>query len=54
MAKKLSTFWKVIIAGLIVIYIISPIDIAPEAVLGPLGFIDDILLIIFGVKFLRK
>ena len=31
------------------IYAISPVDIAPEAVLGPFGLIDDIGAVVMGV-----
>ena len=41
--------------GLIVaiLYIISPFDIFPELFLGPVGYIDDVMLLIFllGQKF---
>ncbi|QJW95408.1 DUF1232 domain-containing protein [Frigoriglobus tundricola] len=30
-------------------YVVSPVDILPEAVLGPIGLIDDIGVIIAGV-----
>ena len=33
--------------GLVIAYFISPIDFMPEAVLGPLGFLDDIALAAF-------
>lgn len=36
----------------IILYIISPIDLMPEAILGPIGYLDDILLILFGGSFL--
>lgn len=32
-----------------IIYILSPIDIIPEAVFGVLGLIDDIILGIFAL-----
>lgn len=30
-----------------VIYILSPFDLLPEAILGPIGFIDDAVVIGF-------
>jgi uncharacterized membrane protein YkvA (DUF1232 family) len=36
-----------IILGLAITYFISPIDILPEAILGPVGFVDDIALAAF-------
>lgn len=42
----------------LVLYILSPLDIIPEAVFGPLGFLDDILVIfsviIFWSSLLRR
>ncbi len=32
------------------VYVISPIDILPEAILGPIGAIDDIGVIILAVE----
>jgi len=34
------------------IYIVSPIDVLPEALLGPLGFLDDLIMI--AVPFLIR
>ena len=43
-------FWPLAtILGLI--YIISPLDIIPEAIAGPLGYIEDILLAIGWIVF---
>jgi len=39
MVKKIVR-WGIVFVCLI--YIISPIDLLPESVLGPFGFIDDI------------
>lgn len=44
---KFSKFAKVTLA---LIYIISPIDLIPEAVLGPVGFIDDGAAVIYLVR----
>lgn len=61
-AKEVATtFWKtaflrekaVIILG--VLYVLSPLDLIPEVILGPLGLLDDggaifvVLLIILGI-----
>ncbi len=43
---------KAVLAGL-AIYIISPIDLLPEAFLGPLGTFDDILAVIAGVAIIK-
>lgn len=31
-------------------YIVSPIDVLPEAVLGPFGLPDDVVAILIGLK----
>ena len=43
---------KVFIA-LIAIYVISPLDLLPEGILGPAGYIDDILMVA-GAIWLQK
>jgi len=35
-------WWKILIAVLCGVLILSPLDIVPEAILGPLGGVDDI------------
>lgn len=35
----------VALLGLSVIYTISPIDVVPEVLLGPLGYLEDILVV---------
>ncbi|GGE90315.1 Uncharacterized membrane protein YkvA, DUF1232 family [Chishuiella changwenlii] len=37
-----------------VFYIISPIDIIPEAFFGPFGLIDDFGILMFGMKYFNK
>ena len=36
------------------LYIISPIDIIPEALFGPFGLIDDLGILMFGMKYFDK
>lgn len=38
-----------IFALLMPVYLISPVDLAPEVVLGPIGLIDDIVVLVAGV-----
>lgn len=38
------------IAGIVVAYFLSPIDLMPEALLGPIGFIDDIVLAAYALS----
>ena len=37
-----------------VIYVLSPIDLAPELLLGPLGLIDDAGIVIAALAFARR
>jgi uncharacterized membrane protein YkvA (DUF1232 family) len=37
----------------VLLYCVSPIDLVPEIILGPLGFLDDFLIIFLPV-FLRE
>jgi uncharacterized membrane protein YkvA (DUF1232 family) len=34
-----------IVAGMAVAYVVSPIDLMPEILLGPLGLLDDLLIV---------
>jgi len=38
---RISTEFKMKI-GLVIVYFISPIDLFPEAIFGPIGYLDDI------------
>ena len=35
-----------------IIYLISPVDLMPEVVLGPIGLLDDIAVLIFIIELL--
>lgn len=43
---------KLIVLAGVILYVLSPIDLLPEAVLGPIGLIDDLFVILFGASFL--
>lgn len=47
--KKLKIF-------ILILYVLSPVDVLPEAYLGPLGLIDDggALLALLGTLFSEK
>ena len=45
---------KLIKIAIILIYSFSPIDILPEAVLGPLGLVDDAAAIALLIRILLK
>ncbi|WP_313374598.1 YkvA family protein [Chishuiella sp.] len=42
------------IAFFVLAYLISPLDIIPEAIFGPFGLIDDFGIFMIGMKFLNK
>ena len=42
-----------VFAAFCVIYFVSPVDILPEAFLGPFGLVDDIGAVIAGVASAR-
>lgn len=44
--KFIKNNWILII---VIIYVLSPFDFAPEAILGPIGLLDDSALLIFEV-----
>jgi uncharacterized membrane protein YkvA (DUF1232 family) len=43
---------KIIILVLAIIYFVSPIDVIPEAIFGPIGYVDDFGLLLFVLKLL--
>ena len=45
---------KLIKIAISLIYLFSPIDILPEAVLGPLGLVDDAAAIALLIRILLK
>ena len=40
--------------GIVIVYYISPFDIIPEALLGPIGFADDLVLAVWTINSLLK
>ncbi len=51
--SRISTKHKAMLGGAVV-YFISPIDLLPEAILGPLGYVDDIGLAAYVLKTIIK
>lgn len=39
---------------IVIVYVVSPIDVLPEALLGPLGYFDDALVTIAAVALLKR
>ena len=37
---------KLLVIFFAIIYILSPVDVLPEALLGPIGFIDDLMALL--------
>lgn len=48
---KKTKLLKIII---ILIYLLSPVDLLPEFVLGPLGLVDDVAAVILLIKLLTN
>lgn len=48
--RRVNIFHK-LIPPLALLYILSPVDIAPEILLGPFGLVDDIGVAIFALEF---
>ena len=46
--------WEWLQLAVILVYLISPIDILPEAVLGPLGLVDDAAALMLLARLLLK
>ncbi len=42
--------WRWFVLLLVLVYIVSPIDLLPEAVFAPIGLIDDSVLLSFIVS----
>jgi uncharacterized membrane protein YkvA (DUF1232 family) len=51
--KKPSVLAGVSIVGLCFLYIISPIDLMPEALLGPFGLVDDFGALFLAIKTIK-
>jgi uncharacterized membrane protein YkvA (DUF1232 family) len=45
---------KVLFAVACALYVLSPIDFMPEAILGPLGFVDDLGAMAAGIMSLKS
>lgn len=45
---------KLLKIAAILIYLFSPIDILPEAILGPLGLVDDVAAVALLIRLLMK
>ena len=45
---------NILLTFLTILYILSPLDFIPEVVFGPIGLIDDLGILLFGLKFFNK
>lgn len=50
--KQKKMDWSVLLILAAIAYLISPIDIIPEALLGPLGLADDAAVLAYLIKLL--
>lgn len=41
--KSAGQWWKILVAVLMLVYMISPVDIIPEAVIPVVGYADDLI-----------
>ncbi|MFN3630927.1 MAG: YkvA family protein [Casimicrobiaceae bacterium] len=48
--KRQATWKRVVIALLAVFYLLSPLDLLPEALLGPLGWLDDLGVLAWAAR----
>ncbi len=56
LVQRLADFFHrhpVLLLLVVIVYFVSPLDVLPEALLGPVGLIDDILVLI-GSMYLRR
>jgi uncharacterized membrane protein YkvA (DUF1232 family) len=51
---KLDSMPPTFVIGLCIVYIISPIDLAPEAFLGPFGLFDDCGAVFIALRAIKK
>lgn len=42
-AKSAGKWWKILLAVLMLVYMISPVDIIPEAIIPVVGYADDLI-----------
>ncbi|WP_126425664.1 DUF1232 domain-containing protein [Brevibacillus marinus] len=50
MLDKRVPFSAKAVAGAVVAYFISPVDVLPEALTGPVGFLDDVVLAVYALR----
>ncbi len=48
--KAMTPTKKWLTIGAVVAYVVSPIDLAPEMILGPFGFADDAVALFIGIR----
>lgn len=49
-----NRLWIILALILALLYLISPVDLIPELILGPIGFIDDIVLIFAALIYIAQ
>ena len=49
-----SRMWIIICLFLAMIYLISPIDLIPEAIFGPFGLFDDVVSLIVTLVYIAS
>ncbi len=41
---------RLVYLALCVLYVLSPVDLVPEALLGPFGLADDAIVVLMGIR----
>jgi len=48
--RRMAPWKRIIIVVLAIAYILSPLDLLPEALLGPLGWLDDLGVLAWAAR----
>lgn len=53
-ARRGLSAWAWLQIAVCVVYIVSPLDVVPEVLLGPLGLTDDLIALLIGIRAYRS
>jgi uncharacterized membrane protein YkvA (DUF1232 family) len=45
--QRYDGLWRLVLMALALLYLVSPLDLVPELLLGPLGLVDDLALVVW-------
>lgn len=43
--RRYDGLWRLVLMGLALVYLVWPIDFVPELLLGPIGLVDDLVVV---------